>query len=232
MTLRDWAGRLVHCRPFERPWMAEYIDCTLGADAKHTRHRLGWEPRPRLAVLRRMPFLIENSRTHPLEWEQRNEAAMRVELVHENLRVHWLLEVHQEEICAAVAERLLNPPPNTRHLLYERIPRHELDWYNRLALHSLMSAIRTREKGLFMSHCRDLAKRRIEQGLSLADVRTALTVLNETCIKALLTAGEPVKPELLDDLISSTIQFGLDEVEDVYETEEALQSQRSPEELK
>ena len=37
---------------------------------RRTRALLGWEPRPRLQVLRRLPFLLENRRTDPIEWNR------------------------------------------------------------------------------------------------------------------------------------------------------------------
>ncbi len=38
---RDLAGRLTGERPFERPWMAEYIDTVMAIDASKTRARTG-----------------------------------------------------------------------------------------------------------------------------------------------------------------------------------------------
>ena len=65
---RALLGRLTGDMPFERPWMARYIDLKMTIDASRTRARLGWAPRPRLELLRRLPFLIENLKTDPLEW--------------------------------------------------------------------------------------------------------------------------------------------------------------------
>jgi nucleoside-diphosphate-sugar epimerase len=75
---RDLAGRLRGRRPFERPWMARYIDTEMRVDASATRQRLRWEPRPDLSILARLPFLIENMRTDPARWHARNREAMRI----------------------------------------------------------------------------------------------------------------------------------------------------------
>jgi len=218
IRLRCAACEAIGVRPFERPWMGRYIDKQLAVDARQTRQRLGWEPRPRLAILRRLPFLLENMHTHPVDWHRLNLAAMRVEHVHTHLRIHYVLELHEDEICRTVTEALHNPRRHRRCERYEAVPAHELDWYNRLALHSLMSAIRTREKGLFMSHCRDLAVRRRAQGFSLEAVRCALELLNDACVKVAAAGADPPVPlEELDRQITSTVQFGLDELEDVFE---------------
>ena len=50
--------------------MARYIDLEMTIDASRTRASLGWAPRPRLELLRRLPFLIENLKTDPLEWNR------------------------------------------------------------------------------------------------------------------------------------------------------------------
>jgi nucleoside-diphosphate-sugar epimerase len=78
MAVRDLAGRLTGRRPFERPWMARYIDTEMRVDASATRRRLQWEPRPALSIVRRLPFLLENMKTDPDEWQRRNRAAMKL----------------------------------------------------------------------------------------------------------------------------------------------------------
>ena len=46
-------------------------------DASATRARLDWAPRPRLAIVRRLPFLIENMKTDPVQWHRLNREAMK-----------------------------------------------------------------------------------------------------------------------------------------------------------
>ena len=217
MRARDLLGRALGERPFERPWMAKYIDLALNVNASRTRRRLAWAPRARLEILRRLPFLLENRKTHPPDWSRVNLAAMKSVSVLPNLRIHRLLEVHEEEICNAMTDQLLMPDRRTKHPKYEQIPRHEHDWYNRLMLHSLMNSIRTREKALFRSHCRDLAERRRAQGFTAEEVGSALRLFNEICIKALSVDPAPPRLAELDDYITTAVQFGIDEVEDVFD---------------
>jgi len=116
-----------------------------------------------------------------------------------------------------MTEQLLAPQRPRRFERYEQIPRHEHDWYNRLLLHSLMSSIRTREKALFKSHCRDLAEQRRTQGFTAEEVCHELSLFNEVCLKTLATEPGPLTLAELDDYITAAIQFGIDEVEDVFE---------------
>jgi nucleoside-diphosphate-sugar epimerase len=217
MWSRDFLGRVLGERPFERPWMARYIDLKMTVNASRTRQRLQWAPRPRLEILRRLPFLLENRKTRPSEWNCVNLAAMKIVHEHPNLRIYRLLEEHEEQIRAAMTEQLLSPHGRLRLEHYERIPGHEHDWHHRLILHSLMNSIRTREKALFVSYCHDLAERRLAQGFKLEEVCFALTTLNEVCLKTLALKSGPVTLEQLDDYVTATIQFGIDEVEDVFE---------------
>jgi len=103
MWALDLAGRLIGRRPFERPWMARYVDLAMTIDASATRARLGWQPRPRLQVLRRLPFLLENRRMDPVEWNRANRAAMKEVHLETNLRI-YRLRVHRG------ADRAGRPP--------------------------------------------------------------------------------------------------------------------------
>jgi len=217
MWARDLLGRILGEPPFERPWMAKYIDLRMTVNASRTRQRLQWAPRPRLGILRRLQFLLENRKTRPADWNSVNLAAMKIVRVHPNLQIHRLLEAHEEEICSTMTEQLLAPQRPRRFERYEQIPRHEHDWYNRLLLHSLMSSIRTREKALFKSHCRDLAEQRRTQGFTAEEVCHELSLFNEVCLKTLATEPGPLTLAELDDYITAAIQFGIDEVEDVFE---------------
>jgi len=215
--LRTSLARFTGEQPFERPWMARYIDKRLTVDASRTRGRLSWHPRPRLEILRRLAFLLENHKSHPVEWDRLNLQAMRFEAVQTNLRIYDLLERHQDEICHALAEQLVSPRRGPRFPRYEAIPGHEHEWYSRLLLHSLMNTVRMRESALFMSHCRDLAERRMAQGFEAEEVVHALTTLNAICLQVLAPLSTPLRPEDVDAQISAAVQFGIDAVEDVFE---------------
>jgi nucleoside-diphosphate-sugar epimerase len=101
LALNDVIGRMRGQRPFERPWMARYVDTYLWVNASRTRRVLGWEPHPRLGVLNRVPYMIENKRSDAVEWQRRNAEALEHRLVRPNYVVFRLARRHQEEIAAA-----------------------------------------------------------------------------------------------------------------------------------
>ncbi|HPS77499.1 MAG TPA: NAD(P)-dependent oxidoreductase [Thermoanaerobaculaceae bacterium] len=218
MLARFLLGRLLGNVPFERPWMARYIDLEMTVDASRTRERLDWSPRPRLEILRRLPFLLTNFRLDVQEWNRLNRAAMKVVQLRPNLLIHRLLEAHDEEIRQEFTDRLIAPDRLGLRRSYQLILPEEHDWNHRLILRHLRNSILTHEKAIFMGYCRDLAERRHEQGFHREEVCYALVRLSEICVRVLEAdpAAAPVW-EHLDDFVASTIQFGIDQIEDVFD---------------
>ncbi|HEX7527614.1 MAG TPA: hypothetical protein VF425_00775, partial [Thermoanaerobaculia bacterium] len=221
MTARDLLGRLTGARPFEQPWMARYIDLVMTVDASRTRERLGWAPRPRLEIIRRLPFLLEHLKTDPVEWHHLNRAAMtRVELP-SNLRLYALLERHQDEILRSYGELLLDPKGSGRFPSYRTISPEDQSWNHRVVLRHLMNAVRTKENGLLVAYCRDLAVRRFEQRIEGAELCDALEGLNLVCFRALRRDPESADMrQLMLDLITMALRCGCDEVQEVFEERE------------
>jgi nucleoside-diphosphate-sugar epimerase len=218
MLALDAAGRLLGSRPFERPWMARYIDLSLTVDASRTRQRLGWSPVPRLHISRRMPFLIENFKTDPLEWNKRNQAALKQVRLRAFLRIYALLEHHQAVIRDLFTERMLGPEGRERFPSYQEFSIDDHQWHHRLVLQRLLDAVRTREKAVFMTYCGDLARRRLQQGVLESELCGVLETLNDVCLEVLRRDPEAVGLQAaMHDYITTTIQFGIDQVQEVYE---------------
>jgi hypothetical protein len=208
-------GRLTGEAPFERPWMAKYIDDSLTVDASRTRELLGWTPRPRLEIIRRMPFLLENFKSYPVDWNRRNRAAMKEVRIRPNLKIYWLLERHFQNICDDFAAQLGTAP---RFPTYRHVSPDQRQWNTRVALRNLMTTIMTRERSGFMSYCRDLAEARRRQGFTTGEVCSALDSLDRVCLETLL--ADPESEEIRDylhDTITMTIRFGQDQVEETFE---------------
>ena len=112
-----------------------------------------------------MPFLVENLKTDPHEWIARNQAAMKAVWVSDYLKIH----------CAAADARGGNPRGVPRRADRPRSPgavselpaagRAEHDWNHRLLVRQLFNAVRTGDKSVFMTYCRDLAGAPLPRGL-------------------------------------------------------------------
>lgn len=203
-------GRMQREEPFEKPWMAKYVDLKMDIDASRTRGRMNWKPRQRLGVVQRMPFLIENLKYDPLEWTRRNRDAMKLVRMRPNLKIHSLLEKHKDLIADTFTEALRHKYPS-----YQTMSDQEHDWNHRLIMRNLRNAIRLRQKADFMSYCSDLAERRLEEGFSGEELIGALETLNEVCLDVINRDpdAEDMRP-FTPTCITMTIQFGIDQVKD------------------
>jgi nucleoside-diphosphate-sugar epimerase len=219
---RNLVGRLTGNRPFDRPWMTEFIDTAMTVDASRTRLRIDWAPRPRLEILRRLPFLVENMKSDPVTWAERNRAAMKAVHVPTNLKIHWLLEQHQNTVVNEYAEVLLGSGASDRFARYQAMTRGQIEWHTRLIYRSLLNAVRTHDKGVFMGYCRDLAEQRLKEGFSANELCGALEALNLVCWRVLRRDPESAgMREALSDYVTSTLRSGCDQAQEVFELDEA-----------
>ncbi len=218
LHIQDTAGKAIGRRPFERPWMARYLDRQLVVDASKTRILLDWATRPRFNILRRMPFLVENLRTQPLRWTEVNNAAMRKEESGYGLKIQWLLEKHQDEICRREVETLLSEDTDHTFGTYQRFDRQEITVRVLGAIRNLRRTIRTREMEPVGGHCRGVARDRFQEGFSVEEVCAAFSSLGTIAIETLKEDELPLGLErALTERITMAIQFGIDEVLDEYE---------------
>lgn len=216
---RDLLGRMLGNRPFERPWMVKYIDFDLAVDASRTQAKLDWWPRERLQVERRVPFMVENLKTDPLEWHRRNQAALKDVRVRPNLRIHRLLEKHHDDIRSRFVNALLTGAEGSDPLpSYQNVPEEILEWRFTVVLRHLLNAVRTSEKGLFTAYCRDLAEKRHEEGFGAEEICQALALLTETCVAVLKADPESQGlDQAMGNYLTMTSQFGCDQVMEIYD---------------
>ncbi|MFW5739765.1 MAG: NAD-dependent epimerase/dehydratase family protein [Myxococcota bacterium] len=218
LVVRDLFGRTIGHRPFERPWMGKYIDLNLAVDASATYRRLGWRPKARLGILRRMPFLIEKYKTNPGEWIRLNNAAMTVVPMRPNLKVYNLLERHERHINTVMLKALQGRNAQHWTQLYHELKQEDLQWNIVQLLRHLMNAVRTRERALFMAYCRDLAQLRFMQGFTCEEVCNAIQATHDACISIL--RADPASGGLdqaLYDYVTMTFHLGIDEMQDMFE---------------
>jgi hypothetical protein len=219
MWARDLAGRLVGERPFERPWMARYVDTRMTADGRKTRALLGWEPRPRFLILRRLPFLLLNMRSDPVEWHRRNHAAMKAVRPQKHLLLLALLRSHASTIDARLRSALLGDEGRRRFPSLGRPggAEHPAERHG-FALRHLIDTVGTGERSEFVAYCRDVAERAFEVGIPVDEVCEVLEVVGAVAVRTLRQdeEGADLRAEIHDHLLM-TLRWGCDEVQEVYE---------------
>ncbi len=217
--LLDTAGRIAGHRPFERNWMGRCIDRRINIDSSWTRQRLGWEPRDRLSIIRRTPFLVQNRKAHYAEWLKRNHAVAYRTRLRAGARVHELLSRHQDRICETFLDYLGDPSQRARFADYLNCSGVQLEDRHRLLLDQLIAAVRNGDKAVFMTCCQHMAERWYADEKSLKELWEALEAMGEICLTVL--QEDPEAKGLFQDLydhITMTIQFAIDAVHEVDET--------------
>ncbi len=224
MLARDLAGRVLGSRPFERPWMAEYIDTVMAIDASKTRARMGWAPRDRLEILRRLPFLLENRSMYPLDWHRLNRAAMKEVRVPQYLRLYQLLERHQAELVEEYTKAL----QDARFPSYQRVSEEDHEWHHKMILRQLLNAVRTEDRHVLAAYCRDLAERRYRQGYKVEELCGAVEALDGVC--ATVLARDPESTTLAHEIfdnVTTPLKWGVDRIQESYETLAAADARRA-----
>jgi nucleoside-diphosphate-sugar epimerase len=207
------AGRFMKERPFERPWMADYVDQRMTIDSSRSRRRLAWSPRERLHVLRRLPYLLENRRGDRIEWTRRNRDAMKQFQERPCLAIYYVLQRNKDEIAEACTREL-----SARYPSYAAFSAKEHEWNHSLFLRMLFNAVRTRERVDFMSYCRELAMRRLDEGFDGSEVLGALQTVDDICVRAVVAdpEGQAMLPHV-HHYLSMTVQYGIDQVREAIE---------------
>lgn len=216
---RDLIGRALGNRPFERPWMVSYIDKDLAVDASQTQELLDWRPRSRLFMEQRMAFLVEHRKLDPIEWHNRNQAAMKEVHLRANLQIHRLLERHHDVIRKQFLEGLVSGADSAvRFPSYLKVNPQVAEWRFTVVLRHILNSVRTQERGLFLGYCQDFAAKRYEDGFGISELIGALQQLNQTCLDVI--REDPEAEGLEADLrkhLTMTVEFGCDQIIEVYE---------------
>lgn len=218
IALRDLAGRLRRQRPFERLWMVPYIDRCLRVDPSHTRQVLPIQLRPRLGLDRRLPFIIENLKSYPVEFRARNRRALKRDTRRPNLIVSEILRAEREGLVDEIFAHLTDPESRRSFPHYQAMKPDKLRWYVQLIYELLISSVRSGDRQPILSHARYIASTRREEGFPLQEIQLALETSAEIIVARLLELDDPALDEaFLNDSIRLAMQLGVDEVADTYE---------------
>ena len=208
--------------PFERTWMLRYIDQDLRVDSSRTQAETGWSPTPRYDLCRRLLILIENMKTQPELWGQRNEAAF----VHVTQRVNFIiagiLRANSQELIGAIVTAIRDEQHREGYRDYGRMDEQTLAAHVTLFFEILVSAIRTRDRRPVRTYARLLAFHRRRQGFVREHVCAALEHFRPVLRAHLLRGPHPaVRAAHVQEYVDLSLQLALDEIEEAYDQQEA-----------
>ncbi|MBC8431592.1 MAG: NAD(P)-dependent oxidoreductase [Desulfobacterales bacterium] len=222
LIIVSFLGRLSRREILEKPWMAEYIDKKLSVDASATYTALGWKPKPRYHILRRLLFLNEKMISRPQEWAFRNETFFKRVAYRKSTIIYDILAELREPLIAKIIGEVIRPENDHRFPNYRKMDHELLKLYITWNYQLVAASVRNRDRAMIPNYAKLIAHRRFVEGFKAKEVKE-LMFLTATTMKNSLLARQELKDakQRVDDYIIMTAQFAADELEDTYEMLEA-----------
>lgn len=216
---RDIIGRLMGKRPFEKYWMTNYIDKEYPTDCSRTRQVLGWRLEERHVLSRRILYLIENLKSNPHEWHQKNLTRFqRFTKKRPSLTIYEVMQNKHEELVDEVCKVILLPE-NSRTLEYcQGLGVERLKWNINVVYNNLLISVRHGDRSVMINFGNDLAKARFNEGVQLSELCATLNT-TKSVIKQGLYRNTLLKDIKLsvNDCIELPIQLAIDEIKETYD---------------
>lgn len=216
--MMDALGRFIGKRPFVRTWMIEYVDHKMEIDANFTQQLLEWEPFPRLGILRRLLFLIENMKSNPIEWEARNQAAIKKShFTRPCLVVYESMIRHKETNILKKVQYLLKPENKARFHHYQDIGEQKLWIWMESFYRMLANAVHSGDRMHILGYAHNMARERYLYHFTANEVMSSVRLTGDIIVDSLYRDPACVGLEQrIYDEITMTIQLVEDEVEEVF----------------
>jgi len=215
MLGRQVIGGVLGNPPFERIWMAKYIDKKLIIDASRTHKELDWQPTIRFDILRRLLLLIENKKTYPEVWNLKNNLALQHVGQRPNLILYDALIKSREALINKILVYLLSPENRNRFPNYQRMAKDTLRWYVTFIYQLVTSLVRSGDRLLIRNYAEIIARQRNLENISLVEVSNAFLAVGNIIAKNLQELPELYKlKHAIYDKINMTFQLAADVVED------------------
>lgn len=218
LMVLSFLGWLTGKESLEKPWMAEYIDKKLTVDASVTFKALDWKPTPRYHILRRLLFITEKMKTHPTNFEFRNELLLQRVAYRKSVEIYDILIDLRESLVNRLVEEVTKPESKERFPNYLKMDRDLLKWYITLNYQLVAATVRNRDRAMIPNYAQVIAYRRFVEGFKAKEVKDLMFLTSKTMEESLLERPElKDSKQRVDDYIILTAQLAIDEFEDTYE---------------
>lgn len=204
--------------PFERYWMLKYLDLQLAVNSSYTRMKLNWSPSPRYHITRRLLFLLARMKSNPIEWNSKNEAALKHISFRTNLIIHEYMMVLREKVLTRILARVLSLDNSELFSNYQQMDPVFLRSLMSTLYNILASSVHSADRSLLINYMDDITIPRFMEGFKPKEICNLLAALNDVITGEMLAIKDfKFRKQDLYDHIGITIQLAQDEVEDQYE---------------
>jgi|YelNatPaOPRAMG01_1025707.scaffolds.fasta_scaffold02079_11 dTDP-glucose 4,6-dehydratase len=210
--------KLKYNNSFERLWMIKYIDLKLTNDSSYTRKVLGWKPLPRYHIKRRMLYLIEKMRNHPVEWQLKNETAFKRVTTRPGWLIYQAMLEDEEKLLEWIIIKI-RFSESGKFIHYKKMNFSDFKSYMSSLYHLLLSAVRSGDRSLMLKSIDLIASKRFSEGFEPEEICGALNVFNDVIISNLSSRENlrKIKSEI-QNYVGMAIQIAIDEVEEIYDS--------------
>lgn len=218
VAMRDFLGRLVGRRPQERLWMIRYIDKQMLVDPGYTEKALHLSMRDRLQLLRRLPYMVENAKFFPAEWQTRNQRKIKPPRHSINILASDVMRRRRHELVNRIHRHMRAPDNAWDFPHYQRMNSAQLQSFIEVLFDLVMASVRSGERMPVLNHTRYLATLRLREGFPFNELERALRTSGQILVDE-LAKEESLRKEsqFLKDNILVTMQLAIDEAEDAFE---------------
>lgn len=204
--------------PFERYWMLKYLDLRLNINSTYTRKVLDWEPSSRYHIDRRLLFLLSRMKSNPIEWHQKNEAALKHISFRPNLLIYENMMAGKVKILAGITSRIQSQENAILFSHYQQLDVNELDSILTILFDVLAATVLNSDRSLMFNYIDDIAPLRFVNGFTVNEISSTFSLYNEVITDNLLSEKEnKFKRQELYDYIGVTLQLAQDEIEEKFE---------------
>ena len=208
---------LGYINSFERIWMLKYIDLKLNIDSSYTRKTLNWHPLQRYHISRRMLYILEKMKSHPMEWRLRNEAAYKKTAKRPGFLIAETMLKEKERLLEWIIIEIRFSEGKNKFINYKKMDFSDFKNCMSTLFHLLVSAARSGDRSLILKYIDQIAIRRFSEGFEPPEICEALNVFNNVIISNLSAVKDlqSIKDEIYFN-VGMTIQLAQDEIEDLY----------------
>jgi NADP-reducing hydrogenase subunit HndD len=204
--------------PFERYWMLKYVDLKLNVDSSYTRSLFNWEPSTRYHIERRLIFLLARMKSNPVEWHQKNEAALKHISFRTNLLIYETMMANKGKILSSLISRMLAHENSEKFVHYQQLDMNELEIMLNILFDVLASTVLNSDRSLMINYINDIALARYNGGYTSKEISDTFLLFNDLITAQLLSEKEyKFTRQELYDYIKLTLQLAQDEIEEKFE---------------